>query len=234
MYKPEEDGVLEEERRGKERKGMPFLFGDAAENGKLRLEYDANREIFRQGDLAESLFYLQQGMVELSVTSPEGKEAIFATLGPGEFFGEQCLAGQRERLATATALTPCTLIRIEKKMMTRMLHEQQEVSASFFTHLLSRHIRYEADLVDQLFNSSEKRLARTLLLLAQFGKESRTGTLVPEINQDHLAQMVGTTRSRVSHFMNNFRKHGYIEYGSGGLTVHRSLRRVVPDNQFLG
>jgi len=224
MHEQEQGGFPDEERKA-------VLFGDAAENGKLRLEYDANHEIFRQGDTAGSVFYLGQGMVELSVTSQEGKEAIFATLGPGEFFGEQCLAGQRERNATATAVTPCTLIRIEKMMMTRMLHEQQQVAASFLTHLLSRHIRYEADLVDQLFNSSEKRLARTLLLLSHFGKESGTGTQVPEINQEHLAQMVGTTRSRVSHFMSNFRKQGYIEYGRGGLTVHRSLRRVVPDSQ---
>ena len=230
MYKQEEAGVLDEERRGEERKAV--LFGGTADNGKLQLEYDANRIIFRQGDPAEAVFYLRQGMVQLSVTSQEGKEAIFAILGSGEFFGDKCLAGQRVRLATATTVTQCALTRIEKKLMTRMLHEQQEVAVSYLTHLLSRHIRYEADLVDQLFNSSEKRLARTLILLSHFGNESRNGTHVPEINQDHLAQMVGTTRSRVSHFMNNFRKHGYIEYGSGGLTVRKSLRRVVPDNQF--
>ena len=225
MVRPQEAGNLDEARKA-------VLFGDAAENGKLRLEYDANHEIFRQGDPAESVFYLGQGMVELSVTSQEGKEAIFATLGSGEFFGEECLAGQRARLARATTVTPCALTRIEKKLMTRMLHEQHEVAASFLTHLLSRNIRYEADLVDQLFNNSEKRLARTLLMLSHFGKESRTETIVPEINQENLAQMVGTTRSRVSHFLNNFRKLGYIDYGSGALTVKAGLRKVVGHDQF--
>src|ERR1035437_10616677 len=153
MYKQKKDGVLGE-------KSKAFLFSDAAGNGEWRLEYDANHEIFRQGDPAESVFYLGQGMVELSVKSPEGKEAIFATLGSGEFFGEECLAGQREHIATATTVTPCALTRIEKKLMTRMLHEQHELQESFITYLLSRYIRYEADLVDQFFNSSEKRLAR--------------------------------------------------------------------------
>jgi CRP/FNR family cyclic AMP-dependent transcriptional regulator len=225
-HNQEEDSVLDEKRKA-------VLFGDAAESGKWRLEFDANHEIFRQGEPAESVFYLGQGMVELSVKSPEGKEAIFATLGSGEFFGEECLAGQRERIATATTVTQCALTRIEKKLMTRMLHEQHEVQESFITYLLSRYIRYEADLVDQLFNSSEKRLARALLLLSHFGKESRTATIVPGINQENLAQMVGTTRSRVSHFLNNFRKLGYIDYGSGGLTVKSGLRSVVGHDQFL-
>src|ERR1035437_9244050 len=160
MVRPQEAGNLDEARKA-------VLFGDTAENGKLRLEYDSNREIFRQGDPAESVFYLRGGMGGISVTSQEGKEAIVATLGPGEFFGEEFLANQPLRIATATAVTPCALIRIEKKLMTRMLHEQQEVAASFLTHLLSRNIRYEADLVDQLFNPSEKRLARTLLMLSK-------------------------------------------------------------------
>jgi CRP/FNR family cyclic AMP-dependent transcriptional regulator len=226
MYKQEEDSVLDEKRKA-------VLFDDAAENGQRWLEYDANHEIFRQGEPAESVFYLQQGLVELSVTSEEGKEAIFATLGSGEFIGEECLAGQRERLATATTVTPCALARIEKKQMARLLHEQQAVKESFITYLLSRNIRYEADLVDQLFNSSEKRLARTLLMLSHFGKESRTATIVPDINQEKLAQMVGTTRSRVSHFLNNFRKLGFIDYGSGGLTVNAGLRRVAGQDQFF-
>ena len=223
MYRPQEDGVLDETKKA-------VLFGDVAENGELRLEYDSNREIFRQGEPAESVFYLRGGMVEISVTSQEGKEAIVATLGPGEFFGEECLANQPLRIATATAVTPCALIRIEKKLMTRMLHEQHEVAASFLTHLLSRNIRYEADLVDQLFNPSEKRLARALLILSHFGKESRPETIIPEINQENLARMVGTTRSRVSYFLNNFRKLGYIEYGSGGLTVHTGLHRFCRSN----
>ena len=226
MYKQEKFGVLDEERKA-------FLFGDTSENGKLRLEYDAKHEIFRQGDPAETVFYLRQGLVELSVTSEEGKEAVFATVSPGEFFGDKCLAGQRERIATATTVTPCSLTRIEKKLMTRMLNEQHELQEAFIMHLLSRNIRFEADLVDQLFNSSEKRLARTLLMLSHFGKASRTGTIGPEISQENLAQMVGTTRSRVSHFLNHFRKLGYIDYSSGGvLTVKAGLRKIVPHDQF--
>jgi CRP/FNR family cyclic AMP-dependent transcriptional regulator len=196
--------------------------------GKTVLEYGANRNIFMQGQPADSLFFLLRGKVKLSVTSQEGKEAIVATLDSGEFFGEGCLAGQPLRMATAIAVGDCTLTRVEKPMMARMLHEEQGLAEMFVTQLLSRNIRYEADLVDQLFNSSEKRLARILLLLSHFGKESRTETVVPGINQENLAQMVGTTRSRVSHFMNKFRKLGFIDYnGEAGLTVHRGLRSVV-------
>jgi CRP/FNR family cyclic AMP-dependent transcriptional regulator len=204
----------------------PFLAGIS--HGKTVIEYGANRTIFWQGDPADSVFYLRQGKVKLAVTSQEGKEAIVALLGDGEFFGEGCLAGQSLRIATATAMTDCTLARIEKALMTRTLHEQHDFSELFVTHLLSRNIRYEADLVDQLFNSSEKRLARMLLLLAHFGKESRAETVVPRVSQDNLAQMVGTTRSRVSHFMNKFRELGFIDYSdSGGLTVHSGLLSVV-------
>jgi CRP-like cAMP-binding protein len=166
--------------------------------------------------------------VKLSVTSHEGKEAIVALLDEGEFFGEGCLAGQSLRIATATAMTDCTLARIEKVLMTRTLHELRDFSEVFVMHLLSRNIRYEEDLVDQLFNSSEKRLARMLLLLSHFGKESRSEKVVPRVSQDNLAQMVGTTRSRVSHFMNKFRELGFIDYSdSGGLTVHSGLLSVV-------
>jgi CRP/FNR family cyclic AMP-dependent transcriptional regulator len=197
-------------------------------SGKTDMEYGANRTVFWQGDPADSVFYLRRGKVKLSVTSQQGKEAIVAILGDGEFFGEGCLAGQPLRIATATAMTDCTLARVEKPLMARTLHEQHDFSELFVTHLLSRNIRYEADLVDQLFNSSEKRLARTLLLLAHFGKESRTETVVPRVSQDNLAQMVGTTRSRVSHFMNKFRELGFIDYSdSGGLTVHSGLLSVV-------
>jgi len=196
-------------------------------SGKTVLEYGANRTVFWQGEPADSVFYLQRGKVKLSVTSHEGKEAIVAILSDGDFFGEGCLAGQLLRIATAAALTDCTLTRIEKALMARTLHEQHEFSELFVMHLLSRNIRYEADLVDQLFNSSEKRLARMLLLLAHFGKESRSETLVPKVSQDNLAQMVGTTRSRVSHFMNKFRELGFIDYSdSGGLTVHSGLLSV--------
>jgi CRP-like cAMP-binding protein len=195
--------------------------------GKTVMECGMNRTIFRQGQPADSLFYLRRGKVKLTVISQQGKEAIVAILGAGEFFGEGCLAGQPLRMATAVALTDCTLNKIEKPLMARILHEQHNVSELFVKHLLSRNIRYEADLVDQLFNSSEKRLARILLLLANFGKESRAEIVVPKINQDTLAQMVGTTRSRISHFMNKFRKMGFIDYDDYMLTVHSGLLSIV-------
>jgi len=196
--------------------------------GKSVLECGADRNIFMQGQPADSMFFLLRGKVQLSVASSEGKEAIVATLGSGEFFGEGCLAGQPLRMATAISVEDCTLTRVEKATITRMLHEQQGVAELFVTHLLTRNIRYEADLVDQLFNSSEKRLARILLLLSHFSKESKTETVVPGINQENLAQMVGTTRSRISHFMNKFRKLGFIDYnGDEGLTVHSGLLSVV-------
>jgi len=196
--------------------------------GKTVMECGADRNIFRQGQPADSLFYLRRGKVKLSVISQQGKEAIVAILSPGEFFGEGGLAGQPVRMATAVAMTDCTIDRIEKSLMVRMLHEQHDVSELFVKHLLSRNIRYEADLVDQLFNSSEKRLARILLLLAHFGKESSGEPVLPGVSQDSLAQMVGTTRSRISHFMNKFRELGFIQYGDNdGLTVHSGLLSVV-------
>jgi len=197
--------------------------------GKSVLGYSADRIVFRQGDPADDIFYLRRGKVKLTVTSQQGKEAIVAILGAGEFFGEGCLAGQSLRVSTAVAVTDCTLARIEKARMTRMLHEQHDISELFVTHLLSRNIRYEEDLVDQLFNSSEKRLARILLLLAHFGKEGRSENVLPSVNQENLAQMVGTTRSRVSHFMNKFKKLGFVDYDgvSGGLTVHSGLLSVI-------
>jgi len=196
--------------------------------GKTVIEYGVNRNVFWQGEPADSVFYLRKGKVKIAVTSHQGKEAIVATLDAGEFFGEGCLAGQPLRIASAIALTDCTLVRIEKALMTRMLHEEHDISQLFVTHLLSRNIRFEGDLVDQLFNSSEKRLARILLLLAHFGKESRAETVHPGINQESLAQMVGTTRSRVSHFMNKFRELGFVDYtGSGGVTVNSGLLSVV-------
>jgi CRP/FNR family cyclic AMP-dependent transcriptional regulator len=197
--------------------------------GKTVIKYTANRIIYQQGDPADSIFYLRQGKAKLTVTSQQGKEAIVAILGAGEFLGEGCLAGQLLRVSTAVAMTDCTLARIEKPVMARMLHEQHDISELFVTHLLSRNIRYEEDLVDQLFNSSEKRLARILLLLAHFGKEGRSEAVLPRINQENLAQMVGTTRSRVSHFMNKFRKLGFVDYAGsmGGLMVHSGLLSVV-------
>jgi CRP-like cAMP-binding protein len=197
--------------------------------GKTVLEYGANRTIYRQGDPADSVFYVRRGKVQHAVTSQQGKEAIVALLSEGDFFGEGGLAGQPLRIATATAITDCTLVKIEKPLMVRMLHEQHDISEMFITHLLSRSLRYEEDLIDQLFNSSEKRLARILLLLSHFGKEGRSESVLPRVNQEHLAQMVGTTRSRVSHFMNKFKKLGFVDYdgSAGGLKVHSGLLSVV-------
>jgi CRP/FNR family transcriptional regulator, cyclic AMP receptor protein len=204
------------------------IFAEMA-NSKTVVDTNSKRPIYRQGDPADSVFFLQRGKVKHSVTSKQGKEAIVAVLDAGDFFGEGCLAGQPLRMATATAMTHCTMVRIDKPAMVRMLQEQHDVSKLFVTHLLSRNIRYEEDLVDQLFNSSELRLARILLLLSHFGKESRAETVLPGINQESLAQMVGTTRSRISHFLNKFRKLGFINYNSysGGLTVHRGLLSIV-------
>jgi len=195
--------------------------------GKTVLEYGGGDTIFMQGAPADSVLVILRGKVKLAVTSFEGKEAIVGTLGPGELFGEGCLAGQPLRMATAISEGDCTLIKVEKSIMARMLHEKLEFAEMFAMHLLSRSIRYEADLVDQLFNSSEKRLARILMLLSHFGKESRTETVVPGISQEHLAQMVGTTRSRINLFMNKFRKLGFVEYNSREMTVHSGLRDVI-------
>ena len=196
-------------------------------HGKTVVEYNKNRDIFRQGQPADSLFYLRKGKVKLTVISKGGKEAIVAVLNNGEFFGEGCLGGQQSRMATAVAMTDCSVYKIEKTLMMHMLHEQHNVSELFVKHLLSRNIRYEADLVDRLFNSSEKRLARILLLLAHFGKESRSELVLPRVSQEELAQMVGTTRSRISHFMNKFRDLGFIEYDENELKVHSALLSVI-------
>jgi CRP-like cAMP-binding protein len=183
-------------------------------------------KIFSQGDPAECVFYIQQGRVKLKVKSKQDKEAVIAILGGGEFLGEACLIGQTVCLATATTIVPSTILRIDKKEMQRVLHEERMFSDLFIPYLLSRITRTQEDLVDQLFNSSEQRLARTLLLLANYGKEGTPETVVPEINQETLAGMVGTTRSRVSFFMNKFKKLGLIDY-KDGLRVHRSLLNIV-------
>lgn len=196
-------------------------------SGKTVMECGKDRNIFRQGQPADALFYLRRGKIKITVISPHGKEAIIAILGAGEFFGEGCLAGQPLRMATAVAMNDCTLDKIDKPLMVRMLHEHHDIAELFVKHLLTRNVRYEEDLVDQLFNSSEKRLARILLLLSHFGKDSKAESVIPRVNQDTLAQMVGTTRSRVSHFMNGFRQHGFIDYDDGGLTVHSGLLSVV-------
>ena len=195
--------------------------------GKCAKEYGANHQIFSRGDPADSVFYLRQGKVKLTVTSEHGRRAIVAILGDGEFFGEGCLAGQPLRAATATAMAGCTLLRIEKPQMVRLLHEQHEFSEMFVTHLLSRNIQYEAGLVDQFFDSSEKRLARALLLLAHFDQETRAETAISKVDQTKLGQMVGLTRSQVSHFMNKFRNLGFIDYGGNGVTVQGGLLSMV-------
>jgi len=211
------------------KKGPPTdweMFLAEMTEGKHVVTVGGRRSIFRQGDPADSVFFVLRGKVKLSVTSKQGKEAIVAVLDANDFFGEGCLAGQPLRMATATAMTGCMLARIEKTVMARVLHERHEISEVFVTHLLSRNIRYEEDLVDQLFNSSEKRLARILLLLSHFGKESRSEAVLPKISQENLAQMVGTTRSRVSHFMNKFKKLGFIDY-NGGLSVNSGLLSII-------
>jgi CRP-like cAMP-binding protein len=199
--------------------------------GKTVIEYEMNRNVYRQGQPADALFYIRRGKVKLSTASQQGKEAIIAILSADEFFGEGCLAGQTIRTATATAITDCTFDKIEKPLMERMLRENQDISELFVHHLLLRNIRYEADLIDQLFNSSEKRLARILLLLSNYGKENRAEATVPIVKQETLAKMVGTTRSRVSLFMNRFREHGFIDYDDDGLTVHSGLLSVVLHDQ---
>ncbi len=188
--------------------------------------YRRGQPIFAQGESADAVFFVKQGKVKVAVLSPQGKQAVIALLGPGDFFGEGCLAGQPVRMATAIALMECVIVRLAKPTMIQALQRDSVFAGLFTTYLLSRNIRMEEDLVDQLFNSSEKRLARILLLLANFGKEGRPEPVVPKINQETLAEMVGTTRSRISHFMNKFRRLGFVEY-NGGLQVHSSLLHVV-------
>lgn len=204
----------------------PKIFLAKADGGRTISQYRKNQIIFSQGDLADSVFYIIDGKVKFSVISEHGKEAIVAILGSDEFCGEGCLAGQPLRMATAAAMTECQVMRIEKRAMIRILHDEPAFSEMFIEHLLARTIRVEADLVDQLFNSSEKRLARALLILANFGKEGKPEAVVAKVSQETLAEMIGTTRSRVSFFMNKFRKLGFIEY-NGHLEVHSSLLSVV-------
>src|ERR1700761_4460627 len=189
-------------------------------------KYRKNQIIFSQGDPADAVFYVQKGKVKITVISAQGKEAIIAILGTDEFFGEGCLAGQTQRIATVVAMTDSVITRLEKAAIIQVIHREPTFSEKFIAHLLGRSIRVEADLVDQLFNSSEKRLARLLLLLANFGKEGQPEPVIPKISQETLAEMIGTTRSRVSFFMNKFRKLGFIDY-NGGIEVHSSLLNVV-------
>jgi CRP-like cAMP-binding protein len=194
--------------------------------GRSISPYQKKHILFAQGDPADSVFYLDRGQVKLTVVSERGKSAVVAMLGRGDFFGEGCLAGQPVRMATASAMTEVITVRIEREAMIGLLHERSLFAERFMSHLLARNVRFEEDLVDQLFNSSEKRLARVLLLLARFGKEGKTEPVIPKISQEVLAEMVGTTRPRISGFMNKFRKLGFIEY-NGGLHIHSSLLNVL-------
>ncbi len=195
--------------------------------GRRVVRVPKKQTIYAQGTACDAVFYVQKGTVKLAVVSKDGKEATIGMLNPGDFCGEGCLAGQPLHMGSAIAMTDCELMRIDKKAMMLALHRERALSDMFTAYLLGRNIRYEADLVDQLFNSSEKRLARILLLLARFGKEGVPETVVPKISQETLAEMVGTTRSRVSFFMNRFRKLGFVNYGGSGLQVHSSLLNVV-------
>ena len=202
------------------------VFLDSVGVARKVTEFKKKETIFSQGDPCGNVFYIQKGGVRLSVVNESGKEAVVAVLGPGDFFGEGCLAGQPTRIGTATAIAPTTALVIEKSEMIRVLHSEHEFSDRFISFMLARNIRIEEDLVDQLFNSSEKRLARTLLLLARYGKEDKLQRVLPKVSQEMLAEMVGTTRSRVNFFMNKFRKLGFIKY-NGGLQIDNSLLSVV-------
>jgi CRP/FNR family transcriptional regulator, cyclic AMP receptor protein len=195
--------------------------------GRTISKYRKDQVVFSQGDLADAVFYIQKGRVKVTVVSDQGKEAVVALLGADEFCGEGCLAGQPRRIATVTAMTECTIMRLQKTSVIRVLHDEPRFSEVFISHLLVRTIRVEEDLVDQLFNSSEKLLARLLLLLPNFGKEGRPEPIIAKISQETLAEMIGTTRSRVSFFMNKFRRLGFVDYNGSGLEVHSSLLNVV-------
>ena len=204
----------------------PKLFLAKVGEGRKIADYSKNQVIFSQADPANTVFYIQTGKVKLTVVSDAGKEAVIAILGAGDFLGEGSLAGRPLRMATATAISDCSIVRLERTAMIGMLHEEPAFSEMFLAYVLSRNMRIEEDLVDQLFNSSEKRLARVLLLLANFGKQGKPEPLIAKISQETLAEMIGTTRSRVSFFMNKFRKMGFIEY-NGGLHVNSSLLNIV-------
>jgi CRP-like cAMP-binding protein len=206
----------------------PTTFLSVIDGGRQLVTFAKKKAIFVQGELSDGILYIQKGKVQLTVVSKTGKEAVIGLLKEGDFLGENCLTGEPLRLCSAIALTDCSLMRIEKNVMIKALHEEPALSEIFVAYLLARNTQYEADLVDQLFNSSEKRLARILLMLAHFGKEDAPETVVPKISQGTLAEMVGTTRSRVNYFMNKFRKLGFIDYDSSSkLQVHSSLLNVV-------
>jgi CRP/FNR family cyclic AMP-dependent transcriptional regulator len=208
----------------------PAAFLTTSAKGRLISAHQKRQIIFTQGDTADAVMYIRKGKVKITVVSKQGKEAVVAILGPDEFFGEGCLIGQPKRLATAAAMTECVIMRVEKTEILRVLQDEPAFSQMFISHILARSARVEEDLVDQLFNSTEKRLARVLLLLANFGKEGRPEPIATKISQETLAEMVGTTRSRVSHFMNKFRHLGFIDY-NGRLEIHSSLLSVVLNEQ---
>ena len=208
----------------------PALFFETAAKGRTISKHRKSEIIFSQGDVANAVFYIKKGKVKVTVISKQGKEAVIGILGIDEFLGEGCLIGQPKRLATASAMSDCVTMRVEKAELQRLLKDEPIFSQMFVSHILARVSRVEEDLVDQLFNSTEKRLARLLLLLANFGKEGRPEPLMAKISQETLAEMIGTTRSRVSHFMNKFRQSGFIDY-NGHLEVHSSLLSVVLSEQ---
>jgi len=215
---------------GKGTPSDPAVFFTKAAPGRDISNYSKKAVIFAQGDAADAVFYIKKGRVKVAVVSKDGKEAVIALMGPDEFVGEGCLTGQQKRLATASAMTECETVRVTKAEIQRLLIDEPAFSQMFVSHILARNARIEEDLVDQLFNSTEKRLARLLLLLANFGKEGRTEPILAKISQETLAEMIGTTRSRVSHFMNKFRKMGFIDY-NGHLEVHNSLVGVLLTDQ---
>jgi CRP-like cAMP-binding protein len=211
----------------KRRKFDPKTFLSTINGGRKIASFSRKQMIFAQGDLSDAVFYIQEGRVKLTVVAKGGKEATIGILTQGDFFGEGCLTGQSLRMCSATAIADCSVMRIDKKSMMEVIHREHAFSDMFVAYLLTRNIRYEEDLVDQLFNSSEKRLARILILLAHFGKDGKPDVAIPRISQETLAEMVGTTRSRANFFMNRFRTLGFIDYNSEGLQVHSSLLNVV-------
>ena len=218
---------IKSKRKPTQKRGFDVqAFLDSAGVARQVVEYRRSEKIYSQGDPAKGVKYIQKGGVKLTVVNEVGKEAVVAILGPGDFFGEGCLAGQSVCMGTATAIVPTSILFIEKKEMMRVLHAEHALSDLFISHMLTRNIRIEEDLVDRLFNSSEKRLARALLLLARYGTESQPQKMLPRVSQEMLAEMIGTTRTRVNFFMNKFRKLGFIHY-NGGLQVHSSLLGVV-------
>jgi len=213
-------------KNGKAEAFDPQVFLDSAGVARRVVDFRRGESIYSQGEAADSVMYVQKGGVKFSVVNGSGKEAVVAMFGPSDFFGEGCMAGQTIRMGTATAVTPTTLLVIEKNELLRVLHAEHELSDHFISYMLARNIRVEEDLIDQLFNSSERRLARTLLLLARYGKQDQPDRILPKVSQETLASMVGTTRSRVNFFMNKFRKLGFIEY-NGKIKVNKSLLSVV-------